>query len=384
MGIAKAIELCFSLKNGGGNRAPLVAAVCFWDTSSNTFNFKFGQMGITLLDILSITGLPIHPSAYAYGDFDTLSRSLQIKPSKIRQPHCKSYSAWVNFFSTQENEEGGIAFLELWFCKFVFCIKTAKITGTWTSLAAALFNGQGTGLGQSVLASLYRSLYFLSLQPFDFTNLSGPLWILDLWLQVYFPQFRHPDVNTFPEDQVLGMAFANKAKFDSPAYVECFKYLFHLDESALDSAALVLNRKFPSPLKQGFLLSRNYIESGTDMFKRAIPCYDFSLSDELHAFELYAPNHFACQLGFTQEVSFPLFESLNRYSSWRIQASTTAIGNEKDRYSIRFRFAAPQLPPPISCLCRSTEASFAYAVWWKMVSADDWDHNAEEIFRSIF
>lgn len=57
VGIVETIELCFSLENGGGNRAPLVAAACFWDTSSNTFNFRFGQMGITLLDILTITGL---------------------------------------------------------------------------------------------------------------------------------------------------------------------------------------------------------------------------------------------------------------------------------------------------------------------------------------
>lgn len=55
--IGETIELCFSLENGVGNRTPLVAVACFWDTSSNTFNFRFGQMGITLLDILTITGL---------------------------------------------------------------------------------------------------------------------------------------------------------------------------------------------------------------------------------------------------------------------------------------------------------------------------------------
>jgi hypothetical protein len=66
VGIADSIDLCFSLKSGGRNRAPLVAAICFWDTSSNTFNFRFRQMGITLLDVLTITGLPIHPFAYCF------------------------------------------------------------------------------------------------------------------------------------------------------------------------------------------------------------------------------------------------------------------------------------------------------------------------------
>ena len=78
VGIAETLELCFSLKNGGGNRAPSVAALCFWDTSSNTFNFKFGQMGITLLDILTITGLPIHPAAYCFGGLDHTADDLYI------------------------------------------------------------------------------------------------------------------------------------------------------------------------------------------------------------------------------------------------------------------------------------------------------------------
>jgi hypothetical protein len=251
-------------------------------------------------------------------------------------------------------------------------------------LAAALFNGERTGLGQSVLASLYRALYQQSLQPFDYLNLSGPLWILDLWLQVYFPHFRHPDVDSFSENQILGMAFAGKDKFDSPSYVECFKYLYHLDESALDSTALILRRTFPSPLEHGFLLSNVHTADGVDVFKRAISCYDFSLSDELHSYELYAPNHFARQLRFTQEVPFPLFESINRYSFWRIKASSTPIGDEKDRYNVHFQFASPRLPPHVEHLLRSTEVSTTYAVWWKMVSEDDWGRDAEEVFRSIF
>ncbi|KAK9928606.1 hypothetical protein M0R45_025732 [Rubus argutus] len=62
VGIADTIDLCYSMKSGGGNRAPLVTAICFWDTASNTFNFRFGQMEITLLDILTITGFPFNPS----------------------------------------------------------------------------------------------------------------------------------------------------------------------------------------------------------------------------------------------------------------------------------------------------------------------------------
>ena len=180
------------------------------------------------------------------------------------------------------------------------------------------------------------------------------------------------------------MAFAGQDKFDSPAYVECFKYFYHLDESALDSTALVLSRTFPSPLEQGFLLSKTHSANGTEVFKRAISCYDLSLSDEYHSYELYAPNHFARQLGFIQETPFPLIDSLNRYTSWRIKASSNPIGDESDRFTIRLKFAAPLLPPPIGRLCRSTEAAPTYPVWWQMVSGMDWNENAEQVFRTIF
>ena len=384
VGIAETLELCFSLGNGGGNRAPLVAALCFWDTSSNTFNFKFGQMGITLLDILTITGLPIHPAAYCFGGLDHTADTLEFKPSKVRAPFNKSYTAWTNRFSLLETEEGGIAFLELWFCKYIFCNSAHKITGTWTALAENLFNRQPIGLGQPVLASLYRALYSLSLRPFDFNNIVGPLWILDLWLQIYFPQFRHPDVDNFPEDQVLGIAFANRTKFDSPTYIECFKCLYHLDDSALDSAALILSRKFPSPLECGFLLSATHSRNAAEAFMRAISCYDFGLSEELHGFELYAPNHFARQLGFKQEIPLPLINSLNRYCSWRIKAGAITTGDEADRYTVRFKLNYQQLPPPVSCIERSQRISAAYKVWWSQVSAGYWDRDAEHIFRSIF
>jgi hypothetical protein len=56
------------------------------------------------------------------------------------------------------------------------------------------------------------------------------------------------------------MAFADKGKFDTPAYIECFKYFYHLDESALDSTALVLSRKYPNPLTGSFGLFTSVTE----------------------------------------------------------------------------------------------------------------------------
>ncbi|KAL6211708.1 hypothetical protein ACLB2K_016931 [Fragaria x ananassa] len=63
-GIVDAIDLSFQLQSTGTNKAPMMAAACFWDTSSNAFNFKFGQMGITLLDLYAIIGLLVFDRPY--------------------------------------------------------------------------------------------------------------------------------------------------------------------------------------------------------------------------------------------------------------------------------------------------------------------------------
>ncbi|KAL6125687.1 hypothetical protein ACLB2K_073741 [Fragaria x ananassa] len=54
------------------------------------------------------------------------------------------------------------------------------------------------------------------------------------------------------------------------------------------------------------------------LFEQAISIADLRLPDDA-GFELYAPNHFSRQLSFQQEIPFPLFESVNMYTSWRLR-----------------------------------------------------------------
>lgn len=84
MGKAETLELCFLLIHGGGNRAQIVATTCFWDTSSNTSIFKFGQMGSTLLDIINIIRILIDQEPYRYGDYKEAEPLLRFKPSSNR------------------------------------------------------------------------------------------------------------------------------------------------------------------------------------------------------------------------------------------------------------------------------------------------------------
>ncbi|KAL6222642.1 hypothetical protein ACLB2K_006034 [Fragaria x ananassa] len=77
------------------------------DTSSNTFNFRFGQMGITLLDLYAIIGLPVSNKPYQEIDF----------------------------------EEEAVAFEADLNRHNFFCTSTQMITDAWVRAATLLFNG---------------------------------------------------------------------------------------------------------------------------------------------------------------------------------------------------------------------------------------------------
>ena len=62
----------------------------------------------------------------------------------------------------------------------------------------------------------------------------------------------------------------------------------------------------------------------------------------------------------------------------------SAIGDENDRYTVRFQFASPRLPPPVDYIHKSKEVSPAYTVWWQSISANDWDRDVDQVFRSIY
>ncbi|KAL6135110.1 hypothetical protein ACLB2K_067338 [Fragaria x ananassa] len=60
-----------------------MAAAYFWDTSNNTFNFIFGQMGITLLDLYVITGLPVFNKPYQEIDFEEEAVAFEANPNRL-------------------------------------------------------------------------------------------------------------------------------------------------------------------------------------------------------------------------------------------------------------------------------------------------------------
>lgn len=97
---------------------------------------------------------------------------------------------------------------------------------------------------------------------------------------------------------------------------------------------VVAIRKYPPPLYNGFLLSNDNQHDPYYLcvYLTAICCKDLVyggiVPHEQHQFEVYAPNHFSRQLGYTQMIPAPLIDSANHFTSWRLDMRLVGISSE--------------------------------------------------------
>lgn len=134
-GIYNALHL--SMKGVQGDRNLILAAASFWNSASNTFDFRFGQMSVTLLDVLVIGGFTIHHPPYIPGKLVNANFAQTYDPNlreSIKET-ANSYEKWIGLWKSSGGHEEHIAFLEFWLNKFVFCMSANRVTDQWTNLA---------------------------------------------------------------------------------------------------------------------------------------------------------------------------------------------------------------------------------------------------------
>ncbi|XP_020421267.1 uncharacterized protein LOC109949604 [Prunus persica] len=171
----------------------LAAALCFWNSASNTFDFRVGPMAPTLLDMAQIFGFRPHGRPVdAVGDYhrrknqEKVATPFTISPATINQ-NC-SFSNFLKRFSAEKDkDQQHMLFLLYWLNRFVFPNRSSAVLLEYRHLAEALHNHTDVGLGPTVLAHLFKNLHTATLE--NPLNLSAPgaFWMIQIWLQVYFP-----------------------------------------------------------------------------------------------------------------------------------------------------------------------------------------------------
>ncbi|GAU33711.1 hypothetical protein TSUD_148620 [Trifolium subterraneum] len=135
----------------------IIAALHFFESSTNTFHFECGMMTPTLFDVAAITGLP--PTGDTY-DPTRAGSKIELKINH------KSYSKYIeeqNQLVDEVSDAEHVAFLVLWLSQNVFCTRSLQIAKMFIPMAIQLHEGDGsTFLG------------------------SGPFWLLQLWLNATF------------------------------------------------------------------------------------------------------------------------------------------------------------------------------------------------------
>lgn len=164
----------------------LVVAMCFWESTTNTFHLPCGIITPRLFDITTITGLrptrePFKPSRI------TKTKHWFAFTHPVYSTYLKEYYASTENVSDQEH----IAFLAYWPSRYVFFSRSLQVAKKIIPLATKLHEMRDVCLIKLILCGLYKSLGFASRDLKERENpesflVSNPIWILQLWLNATF------------------------------------------------------------------------------------------------------------------------------------------------------------------------------------------------------
>ncbi|GAU38874.1 hypothetical protein TSUD_67370 [Trifolium subterraneum] len=163
----------------------IIAALHFFESSTNTFQFECGMMTPTLFDVAAITGLP--PTGDTY---DPNLAGSKIEP-KIRTKSYTKYIEEQNQLKGEVSDEEHVAFPALWLSQHVFCTRSLQVAKMFFPMAIQLHEGQQFGFGKLILGCLYENMCSVCeniKRTGDGSTFlgSGPFWLLQFWLNATF------------------------------------------------------------------------------------------------------------------------------------------------------------------------------------------------------
>ncbi|CAL8123394.1 unnamed protein product [Prunus armeniaca] len=326
----------------------LAAALCFWNSASNTFDFRIGPMAPTLLDMAQIFGFRPHGRPVdAIGDYhrkkdqQKLAKPFTISPALINQ-NC-SFSNYLRKFSAEKDkDQQHMLFLLYWLNRFIL---------------------------PNLLAHLFKNLHTATLEyPL---NLSAPgaFWMIQIWLQVYFPELRYPDI-VLPENQVLAQPLlsAEVPKRSIGEYLMMFR---HCTKRSAAQWQMVIRRTYPwfQPGHRLFEKEPEEESARTDFrnkflsvtLPRDLPHGGGKPPNYHLGAEVYHPNFCARQIGCPQLIPLKSYRSCNRGSSWR-DADDLEVHKDARCAVNKINNSADALYPSWELnSCSSVE----FDAWWK-------------------
>ena len=147
-----------------------------------------------------LTGLRIIGSMQPYDFLSAGSKKL----AKI-----SDYIGWASYILNHigdgsiVDEREHVAFLNMWLEKFIFCGSSCGPTYNHKYMAERLAADDEISLGKYLLGSAYHLMHQVSVQLLKdepVHTISGPWWLIQLWLNLYMHKIVRPDLRnlSFP------------------------------------------------------------------------------------------------------------------------------------------------------------------------------------------
>ncbi|PQQ20177.1 uncharacterized protein Pyn_32451 [Prunus yedoensis var. nudiflora] len=266
---------------------------------------------------------------------------------------------------------------------------------TFQPLAEALAKGHRLALGPMVLAFgpmvlayLYQGLYnMVSLNSMN-CNTTGPIWLFQLWLQVYFPEVRLAH-DLFAPNSLIGVNLLS-LPLSGLKVEDYFGILYNCEGCSPDKFSVCLDREFPSYL--GLKLSSpSPADNGRGAFRRSLWA-SILLSRDLHlglsvgthanypcGVEVYFPSATGRQLGFTQAIPLPIIESCNMGTSHRAKFKTKVECNVVSADSKKM-----QTTFNMHIRDANFNSTTHFDTWWKHVTRDWFTSAADIVSAKLF
>ncbi|PWA75156.1 Aminotransferase-like mobile domain-containing protein [Artemisia annua] len=161
-----------------------------WCDETNTFVFEWGEVTITLQDMMVVGGYSVlGQSAVNLADTETNeSKAIIAKLNEAwvemkRSSYSKAQqSGWMKMFKDSDSEIEHEAFLVLWLSRFVFPSSYSTVSTNVYAIAVCLSRGVKLALAPAVLASIYKDLRLLKNADQNDVIVWAPLQLLQVWI----------------------------------------------------------------------------------------------------------------------------------------------------------------------------------------------------------
>ncbi|XP_071698989.1 protein MAIN-LIKE 2-like [Rutidosis leptorrhynchoides] len=169
-----------------------------WCDQTKSFVFVWGEVTISLEDMMVIGGYPVLGKSI-FSNIEDESETVIAKLKKARSEitkdkYNKVYQfGWLKKFKDSGSEIEHEAFLALWLSRFVFPCSFSTVSKNVTNIAIHLARGTKLALAPAVLASIYRDLRLLNTSIVtDETPVIvwAPLQLVQIWIWERFGKIR--------------------------------------------------------------------------------------------------------------------------------------------------------------------------------------------------